>query len=426
MRHDVAPAEQQMQPQPPATQSAAPKDAFEILVWFGVLMWRAGNTANRTREWMEVMARTLGFDAMAVGLSLENITVSTRRSDERITAMRGIGSPVLNVRGIGELEDIARTAKPGVAISTIEERLAKVEASPPLYSRAQLAGAVALASGAFAFLNGAGAIEMIATAIAGGAGQWSRSFLAHRRINQYGVAAVTAIIASGTYVLIKTLAELLGFELAYDPIGLMASVLFLVPGFPLIGALFDLLQVQTVAAMSRLANGVMILLAVALGLSIVIALTGVDPSRPDPIEIAYPVKLALRAAASFVAGCAFSLLFNTPPRMALAAGLSALVANSLRLFLNDNGLMLAPAAFFSAFVIGLVSLVSDRQLNVPRIAMTVAPIVIMIPGLYAFDVIVLFNQGQALEALQAAARCGFIVGALAMGLSTARFFSPEK
>jgi uncharacterized membrane protein YjjB (DUF3815 family) len=58
--------------------------------------------------------------------------------------------------------------------------------------------------------------------------------------------------------------------------------------------------------------------------------------------------------------------------------------------------------------------------------MTVAPIVIMIPGLYAFDVIVLFIQGQALEALQAAARCGFIVGALAMGLSTARFFSPEK
>jgi hypothetical protein len=48
-RHDVAPAEQQMQPQPPTTQSAAPKDAFEILVWFGVLMWRAGNTANRTR-----------------------------------------------------------------------------------------------------------------------------------------------------------------------------------------------------------------------------------------------------------------------------------------------------------------------------------------------------------------------------------------
>ena len=75
------------------------------------------------------------------------------------------------------------------------------------------------------------------------------------------------------------------------------------------------------------------------------------------------------------------------------------------------GLMLAPAAFIAAFTIGLV---------------TVAPIVIMIPGLYAFDAIVLFNQGQALEGLGAAVRCGFIIGGLAMGLATARFFSPEK
>jgi len=61
--------------------------------------------------------------------------------------------------------------------------------------------------------------------------------------------------------------------------------------------------------------------------------------------------------------------------------------------------------------------------DVPRMAMTVPPIVIMIPGLYAFEMIVLFNRGQMLDALQASASCGFIVGALAMGLATARFFS---
>ena len=56
-------------------------------------------------------------------------------------------------------------------------------------------------------------------------------------------------------------------------------------------------------------------------------------------------------------------------------------------------------------------------------ATTVAPIVIMIPGVYAFETIVLLNRGQVLEALQAAALLGFAVGALAMGLATARFFS---
>ncbi|HWX34618.1 MAG TPA: threonine/serine exporter family protein [Steroidobacteraceae bacterium] len=119
-------------------------------------------------------------------------------------------------------------------------------------------------------------------------------------------------------------------------------------------------------------------------------------------------------------------MFNTPARTVLAVGLLALFANSQRLLLNDMGLMLAPAAFIAAFTIGLVTLVVDQHFTVPRIAMTVAPIVIMIPGLYAFDAIVLFNQGQALEGLGAAVRCGFIIGGLAMGLATARFFSPEK
>jgi uncharacterized membrane protein YjjB (DUF3815 family) len=200
-------------------------------------------------------------------------------------------------------------------------------------------------------------------------------------------------------------------------------VLFLIPGFPLVAALFDLLLFQTVAAVSRLAYGVMILLAVAFGLSLVIAIVGIELSRQPPLELAYPLKLALRAVASFVAASAFAMLFNSSPRTVLAAGLLALGANGLRLILNDMGMMPAPAAFLAALAIGLVALQVDQRFNVPRMAMIVAPIVIMMPGVYAYEMIVLFNRGQMLDALQASAACGFVIGALAMGLATARFFS---
>jgi uncharacterized membrane protein YjjB (DUF3815 family) len=70
-----------------------------------------------------------------------------------------------------------------------------------------------------------------------------------------------------------------------------------------------------------------------------------------------------------------------------------------------------------------VALLVERRFNVPRMAMIVAPIVIMMPGVYAYEMIVLFNRGQMLGALEASAACGFVVGALAMGLATARFFS---
>jgi uncharacterized membrane protein YjjB (DUF3815 family) len=116
------------------------------------------------------------------------------------------------------------------------------------------------------------------------------------------------------------------------------------------------------------------------------------------------------------------LLFNSSPRTVLAVGLLALGANGLRLVLNDVGVMLAPAAFFAALVIGSVALIVEQRFNVPRMAMAVAPIVIMMPGIYAYEMIVLFNRGPMLDALQASAICGFVIGALAMGLATARFF----
>jgi uncharacterized membrane protein YjjB (DUF3815 family) len=286
-----------------------------------------------------------------------------------------------------------------------------------------IAAAVGAASAGFAFLNGAATREMIAAAMGGAIGQWSRLWMSHRQLNQYGAAALSAIAASGIYVLVAMLARYAGFSFAHYPAGFIASVLFLIPGFPLIAGLFDLLQYQTVAAVSRLAYGVMILLVVAFGLSIVVELAGIDLSRQPPLELVYPLKLLLRAVASFVAGGAFAMLFNSPPRTILAAGALALGANSLRLGLNDMGMMLAPASFFAALAIGLVAVLVDTRFNVPRMAMIVAPTVIMMPGLYAFEMIVMFNRGKMLDALQASASCAFIVGALAMGLATARFFS---
>ena len=398
-------------------------DALEALMGFGVLMWRSGNTAIRTRDCMELMARKVGFDAIAISLSLDSITASVRHSRKLITVMRVIGPPGINASRIGELEELARSGERCTTSRDIAARLAEIGSTPPLYSSTQIAGAIGLASGGLAFLNGAGAPEVIAAATGGAMGQCLRLWLSHRQLNQYGTAALSAMLAAGVYVLAATLANSVGVEFTRYPAGFIASVLFLVPGFPLIAALFDLLHYQTVAALSRFAYGVMILLAVAFGLSLVIEIADVDLSRQPPIELVYPLKLVLRATASFVAGCGFAISFNSTTRTVLAAGFFALGANDLRLVLTDMGLMLAPAAFLGALAVGLVALVADRHFKVPPMATTVAPIVIMIPGLYAFEMIVLLNRGQVLEALQAAALFGFVIGALAMGLAVARLFS---
>jgi uncharacterized membrane protein YjjB (DUF3815 family) len=337
-----------------------------------------------------------------------------------------IGSPGINAARIAALDELAKTAGFGLAPPEIAVKLAEIESTAPAYSSLQIAAAVGVASGAFAFLNGATPPEMIATAIGGAIGQRLRSWLSHRQLNHYGVAVLSALAASGMYALTATLMPYLGLVVPHYSAAFIASVLFLVPGFPLIAGLFDLLQHQTATAVTRFACGVMMLLAVAFGLSIVIKIVGMDVSRQPPFELAYPLKLLLRATASFLAASAFAMLFNCPPRMVLAAGLLALAANDLRLVLIDLGMMLSSAAFFAALAIGLVALLVDECFNMPRMAITVAPTVIMVPGIAAFEMMALLNRGQMLDALQASAAFWLVVVALALGLATALFFSPRQ
>jgi len=336
--------------------------------------------------------------------------------------MREVGPSGTNAWRIGELEALARSLGAEPVPRDIAARIAAIEAAPPRHAGALIVAGVGLASAAFAFLNGAGSPEMIAAAIGGAFGQWVRSWLHRRAFNPYGTAALCAVAAAGVYVAAAALAGRAGLGFAQYPVGVIASVLFLVPGFPLLSALFDLMQSQTLAAVSRFAFAIMILAAVALGLSIVIALADVALSRPPPPALGYPLTLALRALASILAGGAFALLFNCTAPIALACGLIALAANDLRLVLIDAGMMPAPAAYLAALAIGLVAVLASRRFHVPPMALAVAPIVIMVPGRAAFEAIVLLNHGQMLEALQAAASCGFIVGGLAMGLATARLF----
>jgi uncharacterized membrane protein YjjP (DUF1212 family) len=402
-----------------ATPSPA-VDGLEVVTDFGASMLRAGHTAVRTREWMEVLGCKLGIGNLSVGITLDSIVASGRHDGKTTTAVRELGPPGVNAARIGALEHLAARAEPGLAPKAVADSLAKIEATPPLYRISWIAAAVGPACGGFAFLNGCGLPEIVAASLGGGIGQWARLLLARRRLNQHFVAAVCAVIAAATYLLVAAATARLGYGAANHPGGLISSILFLAPGFPLVAAQLDLVQYQTTAALTRLIYGVMLFLAATFGFSIVIGVMGTKIAHQPGIELAYPLTLLLRAVASFIGGCAFAMVFNCPGRSVLSVGILAALANELRLGLHDAGMMLAPATFFGALAVGLMASLIHRRLNAPRITLTVPGIIIMVPGVFAFEMIVFFNRGQMLEALQASASCAFVLGAMAMGLAAAR------
>jgi uncharacterized membrane protein YjjP (DUF1212 family) len=400
-------------------------EALQVLLRFGALMLRAGDTAFRVREAMGLLANAMGLERLQVHVALNSMMATARQGAAEATQVGEIAPIGINAWRIGALDRLARSSASGLTPAGLTRDLDTIEATPVLHSIFTVALAIALASGAFSYLNGGDALGTAAAAVAGGLGQALRALQFRRRRNQFAVTALCAVFTGGVYCLL-----IAAVGTAFSPAhaaGFIFSVLFLVPGFPLVASLLDLVQHQTVAAIARLAYAFMVLLAAAIGLSAVAAVASVtvQPVMTSPHGFEAQTW-ALRALASFLGGCGFAILYNSPTRTIVTVGLLSLLGNELRLALHDFGVALPPATFLGASLVGLLASGFEGIGREPRITLTVLSIIIMTPGLYAFQTIVLLNQGEILPAMQAAASCFFIVGAMALGLVAARFVTERK
>jgi len=400
--------------------------ALDILLRFGAAMLHAGDTAFRVRDAMRRLATDLGVERLDVQLWIGGLTVTARQGAEIVTLAREIGPPGVDASKIAALETLSRQAPPGLTVAQLAERLDAIETAPPLHGLLAVALSMAVASTAFSFLNGGDLLATAAAAVSGGVGQAARTLLSRKGFNQFAMTALCAVLASGLYCGIVLGFGVRSFAFVHA-IGFISSVLFLVPGFPLVAGLLDLTQHQSTAGITRLFYGILLTLSAACGMSVVAMLAGLAPAPAAPPPGAIdPAAVAWRALACFAGGWGYGILFNNPRRTVLFVALLSMVGNEVRLGLHDLGLALPQATFFGALAVGLGASLVRGRLHAPRIALTVPSIIMMTPGLFAFQTIVFLNQGKALSAIEAAATCGFAVGGMAMGLVAARFLTERQ
>jgi len=399
---------------------------LEALLRFGSLMLSAGETTFRVRRSMGAIACGLGFESLSVQLGARNLVASGRCKGETATLVRDVAVASVNTARIGALEALARTVPLDMNSREFAAKLATIESVPPRYSIAQISMAVGAACAAFAFLNGEPWAQVAACSMGGVIGQGLKSFLICRRFNQYAVTALCALVASALYCVGAGLAHAVGFSVSRSSVGLVSSVLFLIPGFPLVTALLDQLQHETVAALSRLAHAMMFVLTAAVGLSVVIAIVGFSIDTSPQYTVAKPLTIFWWAIGSFCGGCGLAILYNGTWRNVLYVGVIALIGNEVRLLLHDLGVQLPLATFLGALTVGLIASVAGRWLNEALVALTVPAVVMMVPGLYALETLVYFDRGEILQGLSAAVLVGFVVGSIAFGLAAARFISQPE
>src|SRR5262245_39086367 len=329
--------------------------SLDTILHFGAAMLRSGDTAFRVRDAMGLLAKALGIDRLAVHITLGSMTATAQAGAETVTLTREMAPLGVDASRIAAFERLARTSKPGLTPEALAAEIDAIEATPPLHSLLPIALSMAVASACFSYLNGGDVLATAAAAVGGGLGQTARTLLARKGFNQYAMTTLCAVLASGVYCLIVLGFGVRTFELAHA-VGFISSVLFLVPGFPLVAALLDLVQHQVTAGIARLFYAVLLTLAAAFGLSVVAALAGLTPAPPGPAGQGIdPTTLLWRAVACFAGGCGYGILFNSPLRTVFVVGALSLIGNEIRLALHDLGMALPPATFFGALAVGLAA-----------------------------------------------------------------------
>ncbi|MDO2948418.1 threonine/serine exporter family protein [Aeromonas simiae] len=135
--------------------------------------------------------------------------------------------------------------------------------------------------------------------------------------------------------------------------------------------------------------------------------------------------LAKDAFWSAIPAVGFAMIFNVPPRLLKYCAMGGALAHSLRTLLIHSGVPIEWATLAAATTVGFVCVYWARRLLVPRPVFSVASIIPMIPGSFAFkamiSIVELNINGFSLTLLESALENGlkalFIVAALSFGLA---------
>ena len=399
-----------------------------VALRMGRLSLSSGTGSYRVKASMARVAKALGVERHEAHVTLTEITTTSHRGRSfrtEVTEVRTIG---VNTDRLAELELLAQDieSRGEVTVEQVDAELDRIAKKPPLYPTWLNATWAALACAAFAFLNGAGPVEIIGATLGAGLGQGLRRTMLHRGYNQFGVSMLAGAVASLAYLGFAQLLTVTGVGGPHEA-GYVAAALFLVPGFPLVTGALDLAKLDFSAGLARLTYALMIFVSAAFAVWAVSILVGLSPDPPQAPDMSVAALEGLRLAASFLGVLGFALMFNGSGRMALVAAAIAAVPNTLRIIaVNDFNWPPQAAAAVAACLIGLLAAWVAPRLNVPRITVYVPAVTIMVPGVPAYRAVYYLSQGDTTQALGYGVTAALIVTALAVGLAIARMLTDRE
>ena len=304
--------------------------------------------------------------------------------------------------------------------------LDKIEEIHGLYSPVTLAVAAALACACFTFLLGGGPIEMLCAFAGAGIGNYIRCKLSKHHYTLFLCIIVSISAACLSYSVMLKLLEICFAVKVEHEAGYICAMLFIIPGFPFITSGIDLAKLDLRSGMERMMYSVIIISVATMTAWVLAMVLGLKPLSFTTMSLGLWQWIVLRICASFGGVFGFSVMFNSPWKLAVAAGIIGAVSNTLRLEMLDITSVPAPvAAFAGAVAAGVLASVLKRMVGYPRISITVPSIVIMVPGLYLYKAVYNLGNMDLSAASSWFASALLIIFALPLGLIFARILTDK-
>lgn len=248
---------------------ATQRKITRLIAQAGQMLLAHGAESALVNELMIRIGIVSGVDEVDVSLTANALVVTTIWRDHCLTTARRFVDKGINLTVISDIQHICIMMEHHLLThETAQIKLNQMV--PKRYPRALLIVMVGLACGAFSRLAGGDAEVFISTFVCGCIGMWLRSEIASRHFNpilNFGVTAFVVTLLSSHGVL---------WQIGNRPELIMASsVLLLVPGFPFINAIADMLKGYINMGLARFLMVTLLSFSTVLGIVAAMSLVGV-------------------------------------------------------------------------------------------------------------------------------------------------------
>ncbi len=247
------------------------KAVEEMLLDVGTLLMSNGASTGRVRITVNRIAEALGYDVELLITSRSlMLTVTEDNGLNYTSSVRRTPPHGVNFRLVSGISRMSwRIIEDELTVDQINHEINRLTALPH-YPRLVVLSLVALAGSSFCRLFGGQGLELVVAFIATFFGLFIRQEALKKRFNPY----LAVVFASFAASIISGLSVKLGIGDTPEH-ALFTSVLFLIPGVPLINSLTDLIDGNTLNGIVRGVNGFIIAFAIALGLMFAMQIYGI-------------------------------------------------------------------------------------------------------------------------------------------------------